>query len=107
MSAPEKKPDDGGTAYPYAFQHEDDQKFVAQGFQSGMSLLDYFAGEAIFTAWRDLVRAEDQQVQMTIGGRTIVPGQDVYTSPDFVAEIAYDYAASMIAEKRRREKHDL
>ena len=37
---------DGGPAFPYAFQHEDDQRFIKEGFASGMTLRDYFAGQA-------------------------------------------------------------
>ena len=38
---------DGGPAFPYAFQHEDDQRFIKEGFASGMTLRDYFAAKAL------------------------------------------------------------
>lgn len=37
----------GGPAFPYAFQHEDDNRFQSQGVSLGMTLRDYFAGQAL------------------------------------------------------------
>lgn len=43
MSTPEKK--DGGPAFPYAFEHDGHANI--SGFAPGMSLRDWFAGQAL------------------------------------------------------------
>lgn len=68
--------DDGGPAYP---QGHMDGPHVDP---SGMTLLDHFAGEAM----KALIASSSPREH------------------DLIARAAYDYAESMIAEKRRREQ---
>lgn len=72
------KRDDGGSAFPYVVTDESGR---ATYEACGMTLLDYFAAAALtgLVSRRDTTGAED-------------------------AEAAYNVAARMLAEKRRREK---
>jgi len=84
----------GGPAFP--------QSFLGEGIVSGMTLRDYFAGQALCAAWRDLARTEDQSIYMDIAGRKLKPGDDVYTAPVYVADLAYQYADALIAAREAK-----
>jgi hypothetical protein len=71
------------------------------GALSSMSLRDCFAGKAIGTAWRDLVRDEDAEIGTTAGGLELMPGEDVYTSAPNIAAKAYEIADAMLAERAK------
>ena len=64
--------DDGGPAFPL--------EFPLEGVNEGMSLLDYFAGQALKGLLAD--------------------GNQRY--PEILAESCYTYAAAMVAEKKKR-----
>lgn len=70
---------DGGPAFPYAFQHEDDTRFTSGGFAPGMSLRDWFAGQAL----AGFAHAENKNA----------PVQDY-------AGYAYSIADAMLAHRR-------
>ena len=70
------KQDDGGPAYPTGIARD------MPATMHGMTLLDWYAGQAL------------------IG--LLMKGPFDYD--DGLAEVAYSYAADMVAEKRRRER---
>ena len=70
--------DDGGPAFP--------QKEPLTSDHHGMSLLDYFAGQAL----AGLVAANED-----------IANDGAMASPDDVARDAYEYAAEMLAERER------
>lgn len=87
--------DTGGAAFP---SQELGQSVACAGLAPGMSLLDWFAGMALqaLVAKAPLVDAEGEH-----GAKF-----DLETLTQFrhdMAVSAYDYAAMMIAEKRRTE----
>ena len=77
--------DDGGPAYPHDGQ---------ANYTGGMTLLDWFAGMALVA----FLPADPRSNPFLSP-----PGRR--TLPEWIAKDAYDYAAAMIAEKRRREEN--
>lgn len=75
---------DGGPAFPYAFQHEDDQRFLSQGFAPGMSLRDWFAGQAL------------------AGILASYSNRDNIASPDARAEESFVSADAMLGARTRK-----
>lgn len=73
-------------AFPYAFQHEDDTRFIAQGFSPGMSLRDYFAGQC-------LINLSHPDVVKVAG-----------VAPACIAQTAYELADAMMAERAKANK---
>ena len=80
--------DDGGQAFPDPAPCDD-------GAQ-GMTLLDYFAGKALagILASPAYVEAMLEYARQARGGKV---------AGEILSNACYDYAAAMIAEKRRRE----
>lgn len=93
MSAP-----NGGPAFPYAFEHRDPPQC---GFAPGMTLRDFFAANAIYMAFSDLKRADDSDTYIEVSGLKLVPGNDIYTAPEYVAAVAYEIADAMLAERAK------
>lgn len=75
--------DTGGPAYPYMLAH------IEQPHAAGMTLLDHFAGQAL-AGWSE-------------SHHRMNPFPDC---ADGMARVAYNIAAAMLAEKRRREGGD-
>lgn len=94
------KHDTGGPAYPLVLQEKDEEGRVSPVIQGGMTLLDYFAGEAMEAIYisGDHKKAMDNYT----------PGEPEPIKRDCnqheVAAWAYGVAEAMIAEKRRREE---
>lgn len=87
--------DTGGPAFPRAATQE---MMEADCFaEEGMTLLDYFAGQALNILDRDVAvgRVIDGKADDGYGG---------WTEEQLVAHEAYAIAAAMLAEKRRRER---
>jgi hypothetical protein len=76
------RPDDGWTAFP-SIDYENGMDALVEVYRPGMSLLDWFAGQAL----------------PRFAARVIASSE--------IAKLAYDIADAMIAEKRRREKEML
>ena len=74
--------DTGGTAFPQHPLETDVLLRNESAFQGGMTLLDYFAGQAL---------------------SGFMANTTVDMHPKDMAECCYNTAAAMIAEKRRRE----
>lgn len=91
---------DGGPAFPAAIAITEAGD-VYHGYD-GMTLRDWFAGQAILTAYNDLRADERDETRRTLNsGKELLPFSDVYTHPDHIAEVAYDIADSMIVERNR------
>jgi hypothetical protein len=109
------KHDDGGPAFPLpksAFPAITEKPPQV----AGMTLLDYFAGQALAGLIRtgaipeasgpDVGEGESLlSFYRTCGGNIphLLLNGDPVTVPELLADEAYDCAAAMIAEKRRRE----
>lgn len=78
------KRDDGGYAFPQP------EQLASAG--RGMSLLDWFAGQAMGIVLREL-RTSNMDWSSPAGGKV-------------TARVCYELADAMIAEKRRRESED-
>jgi hypothetical protein len=76
------KHDDGGWAFPATWEEMDRNDFPETFIRSGMSLLDWFAGQAL-------------------AGR--LADNEMCGTPTAYAAMAYTDATAMLAEKRRRE----
>jgi len=76
----------GGPAFPVQhYVNVDGETFMSE--PTGMTLLDYFAGQAL------------------TGALAAYNGADVaFPKPHNTAQQAYDYAAAMLAERARRMK---
>lgn len=81
--------DTGGPAYPYTLAH------IEQPHAAGMTLLDYFAGQALAGA---MASSPDGCTNFPFNADD---GDDPPTA--IVAGCCYELAAAMLAEKRRRE----
>ena len=92
------KHDDGGHAYPNAGQMSNDGRQIFAESSPGMTLLDYFAGQAMdvmgnnLTFWVPMVKAKLGKLAEGFDETQLIP------------MAAYGIADAMIAEKRRREK---
>jgi hypothetical protein len=86
------KHDNGGQAYPrgYSQMLNGEQVFP----QDGMTLEDYFAGQALAAIITETMDAAWQRD---------IPAPEFTRKTCFAA---YNFGAAMIAEKRRREKED-
>ena len=82
------KTDDGGPAFPVGHWQDDESK-------NGMSLQDYFAGQALAG-----MLGNEKSFEAII--ETARAGQDYTTL--VMAQVAYNRAQAMIAEKRRLEE---
>lgn len=71
--------DNGGPAFPVAFKEFNGAGDLCDFYTNGMTLLDWFAGQA-------LMRFEQE-----------------YHEYEAMAKDCYDIATAMLAEKRRRE----
>lgn len=81
--------DTGGPAYPYTLAH------IEQPHAAGMTLLDHFAGQAL-AGWSESHHRMNP-----------FPDCDAPLHyADGMARVAYNIAAAMLAEKRRREGGD-
>lgn len=80
MSAPRK---DGGPAFPYAFEHDGHANI--SGFAPGMSLRDWFAGQAL---------------QSYLAGRNLDHRE---SDPAVVAAGCWKYADAMLATRGPKE----
>lgn len=76
-------------AFPYAFQHEDHWK-GSEGFNFGMSLRDYFAGQALIGFSATAYDRHKGDAEMQSGG-----------GPAAIARFAYAHADAMLAERER------
>ena len=95
--------DDGGQAYPYVedvptvYTLNTGEKVAGEPVEpvhrEGLTLLDYFAGQAMAGQIPDLAEAIEA-----------MSGADLREIHENMADIAYRYADAMIKEKRRREK---
>lgn len=100
-----KQIDDGGPAFPHSHDwgwSEKTRRYEAAG-QSGMTLRDWFAGQALAVAWKDLARSEDKPEFMTLGNRKLEPYKDVYTGSENLAELAYEIADAMLVARNKKE----
>lgn len=94
------KIDDGGPAFPRPFSGAD-ATVDFSGFdnaQSGMSLLDYFAGQALvghIAGWLVNDRVATEATSETVAG-----GYDDVMA--YIAENVFDTAESMLAERAKR-----
>lgn len=97
------KTDDGGPAFPIAFQHRDEQAGMIEVRAYGMTLRDYFAASAP-KPWKDGAVLKDL---CEVAG---VPYADPDAAPDVYALILqcearmrYAYADAMLAERARKD----
>lgn len=92
----ESKIDDGGPAFPHLQKtvspHTGDHRWEITESYPGMTLRDWFAGQAM----QALVSDPEWREQWVQGSWSAAHGN--------AAEIAYQYAEAMIAEKRKREE---
>ena len=93
--------DDGGPIHPTAPEHYGyDRSCYGAGYgcNTGMSLLDYFAGLAMM----GMVSSEDGPVnsERKISGPAGKPFTE--SVAEFVARNAYEFAEAMLAERKRR-----
>lgn len=90
--------DTGGPAFPLLLQEKDEEGRISPVIQSGMTLLDYFAGQAMLGELASQDYKDDE-------GR--FPGGCYYANNVenrlVLAEKSNAIAEAMIAEKRRRE----
>ena len=66
-----------------------------------MTLRDWFAGQALHTAWAGLARSEDERMGEQVGTYQLNPGDDVFTCAKYTAIRAYEIADEMLAERNR------
>ena len=82
-------PDTGNNAFPLP-AHDDDVVGTSYQTRQGMTLLDWFAGQAL--------------AGVIVGDAMAGTKDNVgYGDPDENADYAYDLAAAMVSENRRRE----
>ena len=96
------KHDSGGQAYPRHFQDQTDRG-LADFYIAGMTLPDDFAGRVLQGMFAS--ESNDSGGMMPQWPRGTTPEQRAVPGAykKIVVEEAYDWAAAMIAEKRRRE----
>lgn len=93
--------DDGGPAFPRDTKWNTDGTPCQNGAR-GMSLRDWFAGQAIHTAWADLARSEDAGEGDTVGTYELTAGDDVFTCAKYTAIRAYEIADAMLAARKEK-----
>jgi len=91
------KSDTGGHAFPFDEEFDKDGHSIPKAgkrrSQPGMSLLDHFAEGAM----RGQLSSAETVAALADELRSNEKPEDL------IAKISYDYAAAMVAEKRRRE----
>jgi hypothetical protein len=87
-----QKPD-GGPAYPQSETLYDDGAELVRTSHGGMSLRDYFAGQALANPEICTGKAMEWQLRKWFGERTGI------TRVEIVAKQAYEYADAMIAAR--------
>jgi hypothetical protein len=96
--------DTGGNAYPIEGAMVDASGAICGKvvYSEGMTLLDYFAGQA----WSDEELGLIGTTKRMVSDALAVPVGDIVMDthwPMYIARRRYDIATAMIAEKRRRE----
>ena len=97
------KIDNGGPAFPQHGWSSNPEVIERMKHQGGMTLRDWFAGQALAIAWKDLARSEDKPEFMTLGNRKLEPHKDVYTCSKNLAELAYEIADAMLSARNKKE----
>jgi hypothetical protein len=92
---------DGGAAFPQPQGTFNGTPYSSREVEgdSGMSLRDWFAGQALHTAWAGLARSEDERMGEQVGTYHLNPGDDIFTCAKYTAIRAYEIADEMIAER--------
>lgn len=92
--------DTGGPAYPSTITEGPEGRSFPHDFGlDGMTLLDWFAGEVA----PKVFMAVTQATKVGVGMEKLLVGFELDTPMQLVGRLSYDAAASLIAEKRRRE----
>ena len=89
----------GGAAFPQAFDPSGDIDP-----HEGMSLRDWFAGQALQTAFLYLRNTEKEECETYVDGVILKPHRDVYTSPRWIAALSYEIADAMLAARNKRQE---
>lgn len=93
----------GGPAFPHVNPNYDGL-WDKEPQRGGMTMRDWFAGQAIAEAGANL-RASDSDgcdVEMT-DGSILEHGHDIFDCPKSIARVAYDIADAMIAARSKKE----
>lgn len=94
--------DDGGSAFPYGQLNVTTGQPIAGVFETGRSLADEFAKASMSLAADSYEGVGMPMVCAKLGIEVADYNADVHW-PMLVARRSYDFAAAMVAEKRRRE----
>lgn len=85
--------EDGGPAFPKSGQSSDDGREIFDGSNEGMSLRDYFAGQALAGMLAGFTKLSDDPMLAEQG---IIRNQ-----PNDMSELAYLHADAMLAAREK------
>ena len=99
---------DGGAAFPHeAVKWNSDAGIYVkdcENYYPGMSLRDWFAGQALQTAFLYLRNTEKEECETYVDGVILKPHCDVYTSPRWIAALSYEIADAMLTARNKRQE---